>query len=123
MDIVDQLAEMMVKEYEQKGKRLSFELARLTVQAKTCDGMVRAMLRDPEMSAEKMADFLNVSAWFVKVSISRYERGKRVDPKPAAKEFSREGIGKSERVSSKPWPERMNFLAARVYNMTKSGNE
>jgi hypothetical protein len=41
MDIVDQLAEMMVKEYEQKGKGLSFELARLTVQAKTCDGMVR----------------------------------------------------------------------------------
>ena len=53
MDIVVQLAEMMVKEYEQKGKRLSFELARLTVQAKTCDGMVRAMMRDPEMSAEK----------------------------------------------------------------------
>jgi len=82
MDIVDQLAEMRVKEYEQRDKRLSFELARLTVQTETCDGMVWTLMHDPEMSAEKMADFLNVPVWFVETSIARYKNGKNVDSEP-----------------------------------------
>jgi hypothetical protein len=80
MDIVDQLAEMKVKEYEQKGKELSFELARLTVQAETCDFAFMAIMDDPKMSVEKIADSLNLSVRFVKASISRHKSGRKAAP-------------------------------------------
>ena len=61
MGMVDLLAESMVDEYEKKGKKLSFELARLVVQAETCDGIIKVMLHDPGYSVENIATFLSVS--------------------------------------------------------------
>jgi hypothetical protein len=77
MGMFDLLAEAMVEEYEEKGKKLSFELARLIVQVETNDGLIKVMLHDPEYSMESMAAFLDVSVRFVEISIARYKRRKK----------------------------------------------
>lgn len=80
MGMDDLLAEAMVEEYEEKGKKISFELARLVVQAETNDSIVRSMMHAPEFSAEKIAAFLEVSLRFVQISVARYGSVKKGEP-------------------------------------------
>jgi hypothetical protein len=80
MGMNDLLAEAMVEEYEEKGKKISFELARLVVQAETCDGSVKLMMHIPELSAEKIAAFLGVSLRFVEISMAQHGRVKKRKP-------------------------------------------
>jgi hypothetical protein len=50
----DLLAEAMVEEYEEEGKKISFELARLVVEAESNDGIIKLMLHDPKFSVENI---------------------------------------------------------------------
>lgn len=80
MGMFDLLAEAMVEEYEEEGKKISFELARLFVQAETNDGIIRVMLHDPNYTAENIAAFLGVSIRFVEISMTRYKCRKKEEP-------------------------------------------
>ena len=80
MGMNDFLAEAMVEEYEEKGKKISFELARLVVQAETCDSIVKLMMHTREFSAEKIAALLGVSLRFVEISMARHGRVKKRKP-------------------------------------------
>jgi hypothetical protein len=67
-------------EYEEESKKISFELARLVVQAESNDAIIKLMLRDPKFSVENIAAFLGVSVRFVEISIDWYMRRKKEEP-------------------------------------------
>jgi len=82
MNILEMLADERVREYYKKGKVVSFELARLAVQAETFDRTIGLLVLPPEnYPIEDLADLLRVSVRFVEISFARYtfRKGNDVD--------------------------------------------
>ncbi len=76
MGINDYLAEELVVELAESGKKMSFELARLMVMVRTYDGLTRDFLRvNNKMLAEEISGMLGVSVRFVEITMARYGYG------------------------------------------------
>jgi hypothetical protein len=77
MGINDYLAEELVGEFAEGGKKISFELARLTVMVRTYDGLIRDFLIvNNKMLAEEISGMMGVSVRFAEITMARYGYGK-----------------------------------------------